>query len=410
LKIGIVGLSNSGKTTVFNALTGQNLETTVYPATSGEPAMGVVKVPDSRLEKLSEIFKPGRTTYATVEYIDYIGLTKGDTNQNRKVFDLVRDVDAIAHIVRAFEDDAVAHPMNSVNPLRDLEIVELELIFGDFELVEKRLQRMEEAIKKGKKPDEAEKRLLLKCKDALEKEIPLRDVDFNDEEHKAMRHLQFVSTKPEIIVFNIGEKDLNTEKPRNLQNAAEKFFKNTKEFISKTTPPHPCPLPPGERGLIISPPLRGGDEGEGDICGFTIDRVSKYKNLSLSLCGKLEMEIARLSPEDAKLFLDDLGIEETALRKLIHVCYDVLGLISFFTYAGGEVKAWTIPQGTKALTAAGKIHSDIERGFIRAEVVSFGDFLTSGDIHALKEKGLLRLEGKSYEVRDGDIINFRFNV
>jgi GTP-binding protein YchF len=369
LKIGIIGLSNSGKTTVFNALTGQNLATTIYPATSGEPAMGVVKVPDSRLEKLSEIFKPGKTTYATVEYIDYIGLTKGDTDQNRKVFDLVKDVDAIAHIVRAFEDDAVAHPMNSVNPLRDVEIVELELIFGDFELVEKRLQRMEEAIKKGKKPDEAEKRLLLKCKDALEKEIPLRDVDFNEEERKAMRHLQFISTKPQVVVLNVGEKDLHKDKERNLIGEVEKYF----QVRYKNSLP-----------------------------------LTRYA--LLSLCGKMEMEIARLSPEDAKLFLEDLGIEETALRKLIHVCYDVLGLISFFTYAGDEVKAWTIPQGTKALTAAGKIHSDIERGFIRAEVVSFGDFLTSGDIHAIKEKGLLRLEGKSYEVRDGDIINFRFHV
>jgi GTP-binding protein YchF len=369
LKIGIIGLSNSGKTTVFNALTGQNLATTIYPATSGEPAMGVVKVPDSRLEKLSEIFKPGKTTYATVEYIDYIGLTKGDTDQNRKVFDLVKDVDAIAHIVRAFEDDAVAHPMNSVNPLRDVEIVELELIFGDLELVEKRLQRMEESIKKGKKPDEAEKRLLLKCKDALEKEIPLRDVDFNEEERKAMRHLQFISTKPQVVVLNVGEKDLHKDKERNLIGEVEKYF----QVRYKNSLP-----------------------------------LTRYA--LLSLCGKMEMEIARLSPEDAKLFLEDLGIEETALRKLIHVCYDVLGLISFFTYAGDEVKAWTIPQGTKALTAAGKIHSDIERGFIRAEVVSFGDFLTSGDIHAIKEKGLLRLEGKSYEVRDGDIINFRFHV
>lgn len=369
LKIGIIGLSNSGKTTVFNALTGQNLETTIYPSTSGEPALGVVKVPDSRLEKLSEIFKPNKTTYATVEYIDYIGLTKGDINQNRKVFDLIKDVDAIAHVVRTFEDDAVAHPMNSVNPLRDVETVELELIFGDLELVEKRLQRMEEVIKKGKKPDEAEKRLLLKCRDALEKEILLRDVIFTGEEQKAMRHLQFVSTKPHVVVLNVGEKDFHTDKEKKLLEEVEEYFQaRHKSSLS----------------------------------------VARYS--LLSLCGKMEMEIARLSPEDGKLFLDDLGIEETALRKLIHVCYDILGLISFFTYAGGEVKAWTIPIGTKALLAAGKIHSDIERGFIRAEVVSFGDFLTCGDIHSVKEKGLLRLEGKSYEVRDGDIINFRFHV
>ena len=369
MKIGIIGLSNSGKTTIFNALTGQDLETTIYPTTSGEPAIGVVKVPDSRLDRLSDIFKPKKTTYATVEYIDYIGLTKGDADQNRKVFDLIKDVDAIAHVVRSFEDDAVVHPMNSVNPLRDIEVVELELIFGDLELVEKRLQRIEESTKKGKKPDESEKRLLMKFRNVLEKEIPLRNIDFTEDEQKAMRHLQFVSTKPELIVFNISENDLNTTKPKDLQIAAERYFK--------------------DKYMNLSLPGR---------------------QLSLSLCGKIEMEIGRLSPEDARLFLEDLGIKEPALSKLIHVCYEVLGLISFFTYVGDEVKAWTIPKGTSALTAAGKIHSDIERGFIRAEVISFEDFIDCGNIHAAKEKGLLRLEGKTYAVKDGDIINFRFNV
>ena len=369
MNIGIIGLSNSGKTTVFNALTGQNLETTIYPTTSGEPAIGIVKVPDSRLDRISEVFKPRKTTFATVEYIDYIGLTKGDVHQNRKVFDLIKDVDAIAHVVRAFENDAVIHPMNTVNPLRDIETVELELIFGDFELVEKRLHRIEEATKKGKRPDEAEKRLILKCKDFLEKEIPLRNVEFTEEEQKAMRTFQFVSTKPEVIVLNIGENDLNTDKPTNLQNAVDRYYNDKYKNSSLVT-----------------------------------------RHWSLLLCGKIEMEIARLSSEDANLFLDDLGIKEPVLSRLIHVCYDVLGLISFFTYVGDEVKAWTIPRGTNALRAAGKIHSDIERGFIRAEVVSFEDFMSSGNIHAAKEKGLLRLEGKTYEVRDGDIINFRFNV
>ena len=369
MKIGIIGLSNSGKTTVFNALTGQNLETTIYPTTSGEPVIGVVKVPDSRLDKVSEIFRPKKTTHTTVEYIDYIGITKGDTIQNRKVFDLIKDVDAITHVVRAFENDAVVHPMNSVNPLRDVEIVELELILGDFELIEKRLQRMDEAARKGKRPDEAEKRLLLKCKDFLEKEFPLRNVEFTEEEQKAMRHLQFVSTKPEVIVLNISGEDLRTKK--------EVYLLDTlKVYLEKQ--------------------LRNSSSG--------------IRYSALSLCGKIEMEIARLSSEDARLFLDDLGIEEPALSRLIHVCYDVLGLISFFTYVGDEVKAWTIPRRTNALRAAGKIHSDIERGFIRAEVVSFDDFLSSGSIHVAKEKGLLRLEGKTYEVRDGDIINFRFNV
>ncbi len=369
MKIGIIGLSNSGKTTVFNALTGKNLETTIYPATSGEPTIAVVKVPDSRLDRLSEIFKPKKTTYAIVEYIDYIGLTKGDMNQNRKVFDLIKDVDAIVHVVRAFENDAVIHPMNTVNPLKDIETVELELIFGDLELVEKRLHRMEDASKKGKKLDESEKKLLIKCRDFLEKEIPLRNVDFTEEEQKAMRHLQFVSTKPEIVVLNIGENALHTNKEKDLLNKMKEYFQ--KRY--------------GNSLLVTRYPL-------------------------LSLCGKIEMEIARLSPEDARLFLDDLGIEEPALSKLIHICYDVLGLISFFTYVGDEVRAWTISRGTNALKAAGKIHSDIERGFIRAEVISFADFISLGSLHAAKEKGLMRLEGKTYEVKDGDIINFRFNV
>jgi GTP-binding protein YchF len=369
LKVAIIGLSNSGKTTVFNALTGQSLETAIYPTTSGEPNLGVVKVPDTRLDRLSEIYKPKKTTHATVEYIDYIGITKGDVQQNRKVFDLIKGVDAIVHVVRAFKDEAVLHPMNLINPLQDIETVELELIFGDFELVGKRLKKMEETSKKGKKPDEAEKKLILKCKDALEKEIPLRSVDFTGEEKNAMRHLQFISIKPEVLMLNIGEDDLNTGKSRDLQTSVEKWFENKYKDVS----------------LIARCPV-------------------------LPLCGKIEMEIARLSPGDARLFLDDLKIKEPALIKLIHVCYDMLGFISFFTYVGDEVKAWTIPKGTNALKAAGKIHSDIERGFIKAEVVSFDDFLSSGSIHAAKEKGVLRLEGKTYEVKDGDIINFRFNV
>lgn len=365
MKLAIIGLSNSGKTTVFNALTGQNLETTVYPTVSGEPNYGVVKVPDYRIDKLAEIYKPKKITYATVEYIDYIGLTKGDVAQNRKVFDLIKDADAIVHVVRAFEDDSVSHPLNEINPLRDIETLELELIFGDIELVEKRLARMEEGAKKGKKPNEAEKKLLLKCKDALEKEVPLRDVSFDDEEQKAMKHLQFVSTKPEVVVLNLAEKDLNTAKAVSLQKEAEKYFDS--KGISETT------------------------------------KV-------VTLCGKIEMEIAQMSVQDAKAFLDDLGITEPALNKLINVSYDLLGLISFLTAGEDEVRAWTIKKGTSAQQAAGKIHSDIERGFIRAEVVGYNEFISSGSMSAARDKGLLRLEGKTYEVKDGDIINFRFNV
>jgi len=365
LKLAIVGLSNSGKTTIFNALTGQNIETTIYPTVSGEPNLGVVKVPDFRVDRLAEIYKPKKTTYATVEYIDYIGLTKGDIAQNRKVFDLIKDADAIVHVVRAFEDGSVPHPMNEVNPLRDIETLELELIFGDLEFIEKRLVRMEEASRKGKKPNEADRRLLLKCREALEKEIPLRDITFDEEEQRVMRPLQFISIKPEVVVINIGEGDLNTDKALNLQRDAEKYFAD--KGISETTE-------------------------------------------VVSLCGKIEMEIAQLNPDEARAFLDDLGIKEPALNKLIHVSYDLLGLISFLTCGEDEVRAWTIKRGTNAQQAAGKIHSDIERGFIRAEVIGFDDFISAGSMAAARDRGLLRLEGKTYEVKDGDIINFRFHV
>jgi GTP-binding protein YchF len=369
LKLAIIGLSNSGKTTVFNALTGQNLETTLYPTVSGEPHFGVVKVPDRRVDTLAGIYKPKKVTYATVEYIDYLGLTKGDAEQNRKVFDLIKDADAIVHVVRAFQNEAVSHPLNEINPLKDIETLELELILGDLEFVEKRLARMEESARKGKKPSESEKRLLVKCKEALEKEIPLRNIHFDEDEEKAMKPLQFISIKPEVVVLNIGETELNTEKIKNVQADIGTFF--------------------GSR-----------DKGSPGI----------RPHASLSLCGKIEMEIAQLSEEEARAFLDDLGIQEPALNKLIHVSYDLLGLISFLTVGEDEVRAWTIQKGTDAHKAAGKIHSDIERGFIRAEVVGYEEFIVSGTMHAAKEKGLLRLEGKTYQVKDGDIINFRFNV
>lgn len=365
MKLAIVGLSNSGKTTVFNALTGQNLEATVYPTVSGEPNIGIVKVPDDRVDKLSGIYKPKKITYASVEYIDYIGLTKGDAAQNRKVFDLIKDVDAIVHVVRSFQDDGVVHPLGGIDPRRDMETLELELIFGDLEFVDKRLERIEESIKKGKKPNEAEKKLLLRCKGILEKEIPLRNAVFDEEEQKIMRPLQFVSTKPEVIVLNTSEDDLHAASTAELQKAVELYVQD--KGIAETT------------------------------------KV-------LTLCGKIEMEIAQLNSEEARAFLEDLGIEEPALNRLIKVSYALLGLISFLTSGEDEVRAWTITKGMNAQKAAGKIHSDIERGFIRAEAVHFDDFISSGSTGGARDKGLLRLEGKTYEVKDGDIINFRFNV
>ena len=361
MKTAIIGLANSGKTTIFNALTGLNLEVTSFPSLTAEPHSGIVRVPDIRLIRLTEKFKPKKTTQATVEYVDYIGLTKGDIDQNRKVFDLIRDADAIVHVVRGFEDEAITHPMGSVNARRDAETVEMEMIFGDLELVEKRLSRMEEGAKKGKKPDEAEQKLLLKCKEALEEETALRDLVFTEEEQKAMRSLQFMSIKPQLVVLNVSEEEINSAKTVTETRELHDFFK-------------------GEQVRV------------------------------LNLCGKIEMEIAQLPEDEAKAFLDDLGIAEPALNKLIHLSYELLGLISFLTAGEDEVRAWTIRRGTEAQKAAGKIHSDIERGFIRAEVVAYDDFMAHGSMAAAKDKGLVRLEGKTYEVKDGDIINFRFNV
>lgn len=362
MQIAITGLSNSGKTTLFNALTGQKIETTVYPSVGGEPNIGVVKVPDKRIDKLTEMFKPKKTTFATVEYIDFMGITKDDLKQNKAVFERLKDASAVIHVVRCFDNDSVMHPLGDVDPIRDVRAVESELVFGDFELVEKRLESMELSIKKGKKPPEDEKKVLLKCKAALEKEIPLRELEWNADDLKAVRHLQFMSIKPTVIVLNIGEKDINSSNANEAEGQIKAIF-----------------------------------EGKPNCAVLTVS-------------ASIEMDIAGMSAEDAAVFLDDLGIKEPALLKLIRHTYEILGLISFFTVGEDEVRAWTINRGTSAHNAAGKIHSDIEKGFIRAEVVAYEDFIRLGGMQEAKEKGLHRLEGKTYEVKDGDIINFRFNV
>jgi len=370
VKLLLTGFSNSGKTTVFNALTGLNLLTTPYPtiiSAGVEPHHGVVKIPDYRLDKLSSIYKPRKTTYAAVEYIDYAGITLGgNASQNTKVFDLIKDADAIVHVVRAFKDESVSHPMGSIDPIRDVKSFETELILGDLEFIEKRLQKIEEQAKRGKKQDEADRHLLLKCKKALENEVSIRNIVFTDEEKRLMLPYQFLSKMPLIIVLNIDEKDINSKIVRDIQNEIEAHFRKIEQSVT--------------------PPV-------------------------LLLCGKIEMEIAQLPQDEANAFLEDLGIKEPAMNMLCRVSYETLGLISFFTVVEDEVKAWTIKKGTEAVKAAGKIHSDIEKGFIRAEVINYEDFISSGeDMVNAKKHGLLRLEGKNYIVQDGDIINFKFNV
>ena len=358
MKIGIAGLANSGKTTIFNALTGQDAAVAEYSVKDSRANVGVVKVPDPRVDTLSEIFEPRKITYATVEYIDDAGLVRGDAAQNRKVVDMIKDVDAVLQVIRGFEEAAVVHPLGDPDPVRDASAVEVELVFSDLELVEKRLERMAEGGKKGRKPDEAERALLGRIREKLENETPLRQVDFSEVEQVTMRHLQFISTKPELMLLNVGDDEVG-----------------------------------GERETAI---LKGLQE--------------TYGLPVFSVPGKIEMEISQLPPEESEQFLEELGIEESAMSRVISHCYRHLGLVSFLTVGKDEVRAWTVQQGTEALKAAGKIHSDIQRGFIRAEVVAYEDFIRAGSMAAVREKGHVRQEGKTYLVQDGDIINFKFNV
>jgi len=360
MEIAILGLANAGKTTIFNALTAQEHPTPVYPSLEGSPKEAIVKVPDQRLVKLAEHFNPQKITYATVHYMDYLGIMKAEPQHNRKILEVMKDADAYLHVVRAFEDEAIVHPFGSVDPIRDINILRTELVISDLELVEKRLERIEESKKKGKKIQPEEERVLLKLKTALEQEKAIRELSLSEEELLAIRHLQFITDKPEIILLNISEEQFK-------QDRGDSLVKKVQKTINSHTP-------------------------------------------VLAVSGKIEMEIALLEENERKEFLEDFGLREAAMQRVIKVCYEHLGLISFFTVGPQEVRAWTIRKGTRAQQAAGKIHSDMEKGFIRAEVISYEDFISSGSVQEARKRGLYRLEGKDYVVKDGDIITFRFNV
>lgn len=366
MKLALIGLANSGRTTLLNALAGLDLETQPYATTEGEPHRAVVKVPDARVDELARIFRPRKVTHATVDYADYLGLVRGDAAQNRRVLDFFRDADALVHVIRAFADDGVPHPLGGVDPARDLASVEEELILADLELVEKRLDRMEEGRKKGRPFDEAERVALGRCREILEAERPLRAAERTPEETRATSHLQFVSSRPLLPVVNAGEGDL---------------------------------AGPGRERLAAA-------------IGERLGRLPEVARPEPLFCSaRIEMEIAQLPPGEAAAFLADLGLAESARVRLIRASYALLGMVSFLTVGEDEVRAWTVPRGTPALKAAGKIHSDIERGFIRAEVVGYEAFVAAGgSMASARSRGATRLEGKTYEVRDGDIINFKFNV
>lgn len=359
MKTGIIGLSSVGKSALFQLLTGTQA---AAPTGRPEARMGIARVPDARVERLAEMYQPKKKTPATVEYVDVPGVAKGEGAALVDLPALRSGVDAFLHVVRAFESDVVPHPDGSVNPVRDAQMVELELILADLGAVEKRLERLEANIKKANRAEDvAERVIFLKMKEHLEGERPLRELTLSDEERRRLRSYSFLSEKPLLLVVNLGEDGI----------------RDAAAYLESS----------GLAALAARP--------------------------SVALCpvsATIEAEIAQLPPEDAKAFMDDLGITEPGLNRVIQRSYELLGLISFLTAGEDECRAWTIPRGTRAQQAAGAIHSDIERGFIRAEVVAFEDLVAAGSIAACRERATLRLEGKEYLVKDGDVINFRFNV
>ena len=363
MKIGIVGLPNVGKSTLFNSITKAGAECANYPFCTIEPNIGVVAVPDERIDKLAEMYKPQKVTKAVVEFVDIAGLVKGASKGEglgNKFLSHIREVDAICQVVRCFEDSNVIHVDGNVNPLRDIETINLELIFADMETIEKRLEKAKKNLKADKKY-QAEIDLLEKIKENLEKGIPARAIDYNEDEQEMLKDMFLLTAKPIIYIANISEDQIE-----NAEN--EPMVKEVKEYASK------------EHAEVIP------------------------------LCVKVEEELSGLEEQDKKEMIEALGLEESGLDKLIKKSYDLLGLMSFITAGEPEVRAWTIKKGTKAPKAAGKIHSDIERGFIKAEIVSYDDLIREGSMLSAKEKGLVRQEGKDYIMQDGDIVLFKFNV
>ena len=364
MKLGIVGLPNVGKSTLFNALTGAGAESANYPFCTIEPNVGIVPVPDERLDRLSEMYAPEKYTPATVEFFDIAGLVKGASQGEglgNKFLSHIRECDAILHVVRCFEDSNIIHVDGSVDPIRDVETINYELILSDLEITERRYEKTSKLARTDKSLL-SELALLEKLKSALENGKSARSVEMSEDEALVLADMPLLSAKPVIYVANVGEDDASAEPNDNPHYAA------LKEFAAS------------EHADIIA------------IC-----------------CG-LEAEIAELEPEEKTMFLEDMGIKEPGLNRLIKESYALLGYISFLTAGPKEVRAWTITKGTKAPQAAGKIHSDFERGFIRAEIVSYDDLLKCGSINAAKEAGLYRSEGKDYVMKDGDVTLFRFNV
>lgn len=362
MKIGLVGLPLVGKTTFFNLLTHAHAETSNFASGKVASNMGSAKVPDHRIDFLSHMYNPKKTTYAMIDFIDVPGLVSGASigkGSGNQFLEDIRKVDALVHIIRAFENDNVLHVDGSIDPMRDIETVNLELLFADLGIIDNRISRIEGG-KKVTKENLVELEVLKKCKEGLENGLLIHQIKLTEEERELLKTFSFLSEKPMILAVNIDENALKAE-----------TYPQKEEIL----------------------------------------KYSRERNVPMiEVCAKAEMEISELDAEDRLMFMEELGIKRSGIDVLASTSYDYLGLISFLTAGEDEVRAWTIRKGSDARKAAGKIHSDIERGFIRAEVVKFKDIEELGSMHKVKEKGLYRLEGKEYIVHDGDIINFRFNV